>query len=249
MSGVEPLYVGVDWTAGSWFAVAFDRSRFDHAGVFEGIGDLWARYEERAERILVDVPIGLVEDGEAERVCDRLAREILGPRRGTVFTPPVRAATRKRRYPAAKRVNERKSGQPLSEQAFAVSDAIAQVDELLGNVPEAGPVFAESHPEVCFRAFAGDPLDHPKHRAGGYAERMQTLAGYDRDAPPAVQAAAEAAGGHDVAVDDVLDAVVLAYTAAPGPGELRSLPPDPPTDPADLPMRIVYRADDPLVEP
>jgi len=165
MSGVEPLYVGVDWTAGSWFAVAFDRSRFDHAGVFEGIGDLWARYEERAERILVDVPIGLVEDGEAERVCDRLAREILGPRRGTVFTPPVRAATRKRRYPAAKRVNERKSGQPLSEQAFAVSDAIAQVDELLGNVPEAGPVFAESHPEVCFRAFAGtahrsDPV-HP----------------------------------------------------------------------------------------
>jgi len=40
---------------------------------------------------------------------------------------------------------------------------------------------------------------------------------------------------------------VLAYTAAPGDGQLRSLPPDPPTDAAGLPMRIVYRADDALV--
>ena len=43
-----------------------------------------------------------------------------------------------------------------------------------------------------------------------------------------------------------VDATVLAYTARPGPGELRSLPPDPPTDPQGLPMRIVYRSETPL---
>ena len=240
-------YVGVDWSSGSWLTVAFDTSGFDHAAVFEEVGELWQRYEETAERILIDVPIGLIEDGSEGRECDSLARSVLGPRSASVFTPPVREATRKRRYPAAKRVNERKADTSLSKQAFAISDSIAAVDDLMRNVPEARATFSESHPEVCFRAFAGEPLKHSKKTAGGYAERMRTLASYDTDAPPVVQAAAEATGGEKVAVDDVLDAVVLAYTARPGPGTLRSLPSEPPTDAKGLPMQIVYRAETPLV--
>jgi predicted RNase H-like nuclease len=246
MSAEEPLYVGVDRASGSWRVVAFDRSGFESAGVFAEIGDLWTRYEDRAERVRVDVPVGLVEEGEAERRCDALAREVLGSQSASVFTPPVREATRKRRYPAAKRVNERKADRGLSKQAFAISDAIAAVDELLQNVPEARDAFVESHPEVCFRAFAGEPLDHSKRTAGGYAERMRILANYDHDAPPTVQAAASSAGDSDVRVDDVLDAVALAYTARPGSGELRSLPPDPPTDAEGFPLRMLYRAEDAL---
>jgi len=243
----EDLSLGVDWSSGYWFAVAFGPEGFDHAGTFEEIGDLWHAYEERAARVFVDIPIGLIEEGEAGRRCDELAREVLGPRSASVFTPPVREATRKRRYPAAQRVNERKAGRGLSKQAFAISDGIAAVDELLRNVPEARAALVESHPEVCFRALSGEPLEHSKKTAGGYAERMRTLAAFDPDAAPVVQAAAEAAGGADVAVDDVLDAVVLAYTARPGPGELYSLPPDPPTDAKGLPMRIVYRASESLL--
>jgi predicted RNase H-like nuclease len=240
-------YVGVDWSSDGWVAVAFDSGGFDHAAVFAEIGDLWHRYEESADRMLVDVPVGLIEDGSDGRECDRLARSVLGSRSRSVFTPPVREATRKRRYPAAKRVNERKAGVSVSKQAFAISDSIAAVDDLLRNVPEARETVVESHPEVCFRAFAGEPLEHSKKTAGGYAERMRTLAAFDADAPPVVQAVAEATAGEQVAVDDVLDAVVLAYTATPGPGQLRSLPPDPPRDPKGLPMQIVYRADEPLV--
>jgi len=248
-------YLGVDWAGDGWLAVAFDEAEFDHATVFEEIGGLWHRYEDSAERVLVDVPIGLREggsdrgqEGGSDRECDVLARQMLGPRRAAVFTPPVREATRKRRYPAAKRVNERTAGRSLSKQAFAISDRIAAVDDLLRNVPEARTAFAESHPEVCFRAFADEPLQHSKATAGGYAERMRALARFDADAPPVVQAVAEATGGADVTVDDVLDAVALAYTARPGPGSLRSLPPDPPQDPKGLPMQIVYRAGEPLVE-
>ena len=244
----DPLYVGADVASGSWIAVAFDAEGFDHATVFAEVGDLWLEYEERAERILLDVPIGLVEDGSAERACDSLAREVLGSRSRAVFTPPVREATRKRRYPAAKRVNERKTGKGLTKQAFAISDDIAAVDELLQELPEAREVIAEAHPEVCFRAFAGDPLDYSKRRAAGYAERMRTLAEFDRDAPPVVQSAAEATGGEDVDVDDVLDAVVLGYTARPGPGDIRTLPSEPERDPTDLPMRMVYRAEASLLD-
>lgn len=240
-------HLGVDWAGDGWLAVAFDGTEFDHASVFDEIGGLWHRYEETAQRVLVDIPVGL-QEGNGDRECDVLAREVIGPRRSAVFTPPVREATRKRRYPAAKRVNERTAGRGLSKQAFAISDGIAAVDELLRNVPEARGAFAESHPEVCFRAFAGEPLQYSKATAGGYAERMRALARFDPDAPPVVQAVADAAGGTAVTVDDVLDAVVLAYTARPGPGELRSLPPDPPRDPKGLPMQIVYRAEKPLVE-
>jgi len=248
MSSDGSLSVGVDWASGSWVAVAFGAAEFDHADVFAEIGDLWARYEEVAARVLIDVPIGLIEEGTEGRACDDLARSVLGDRSGTVFTPPVREATRKRRYPAAQRVNERKADRGLSKQAFALSDGIAAVDQLLQNVPEAAAVFAESHPEVCFRAFAGEPLAYSKRTAGGYAERLRTLAQFDRDAPPNLQAAAEATAGHEVAIDDVMDAMALAYTARPGPGELRSLPPDPPTDAAGLPMQMVYRAESPLTE-
>ncbi len=243
----DELSLGVDWSSGSWFCVAFDDSGFDHAGVFEEIGALWARYEDVAERVFVDMPIGLKEEGEEGRTCDDLARDVLGRLSASVFTPPVREATRKRRYPAASRVNERKSGRGLSKQAFAISDGIAAVDDLLRNVPEARAAFVESHPEVCFRALAGQPLEHSKRKAGGYAERMRALATFDPDAPAAVQSAAEAAGDAEVAVDDVLDATVLAYAARPGPGEIYSLPADPPTDAKGLPMQIVYRADEPLV--
>jgi predicted RNase H-like nuclease len=40
--------------------------------------------------------------------------------------------------------------------------------------------------------------------------------------------------------------VVLGYTARPGPGDLYTLPSDPPTDPQGLPMQVVYRASAPL---
>jgi predicted RNase H-like nuclease len=242
----DPLYVGVDWTDGSWLAVAFGPRRLDHARVFDGIGDCWLHYEERAERLFVDVPVGLVESGPPERPPERLARSVLGPQADTVLAAPVREATRKRRLPAATRVNERKTGRQLSERAFAAAGAIAAVDELLQELTEARDVVAEAHPEVCFRAFAGETLDEPKWTAAGYAERMRVLAEYDGDAPPTVQTVAEATAGREVRVRDVLDAVALAYTARPGSAELRTLPPSPETDATALPMCFYYRAAEPL---
>jgi predicted RNase H-like nuclease len=244
----RPLYVGVDWRDGTWFAVAFDPTGFDHAAAFEEVGGVWLRYEELAERILVDVPIGLREDGDADRRPDALARDVLGDRATAIVTPPVREATRKRRYPAAKRVVRRKTGRDLSRRAFALAESIAPLDELLRELPEARPVVSEAHPEVCLRAFAGDPLEHAPATAAGYAERMRVLAEFDRDAPPTVQSVAEATAdvGADVTIEGVLDALALAYTARPGPGKLRSLPADPETDDAGLPMRTRYRAATPL---
>ena len=244
---VEDRYVGVAYRDGSWLAVSFTEAGYEETAVFDGIGDCWAAYEEEARLLLVDVPIGLVESGDPVRRCDALARELLGPRSGAVVDPPVREATRKRRYSTANRVHERKAGAALSEAAFERSDAVAMCDELLQEVPEAAAVVRSAHPELCFRAFAGEPLEHDETTAAGYAERMRTLARQDRDAPPVVQKVAEATAGHEVPVAAVLDAVVLAYTAAPGGGELQTLPAEVPTDASGLPMEQVYRAGASLV--
>jgi len=245
----DDVWVGAHVHDGTWVAVAFDRSGFDHAATFDGIGDLWFRYEDDAESILVDVPIGLVEESEGDRECDDLARTVVGPLADEIVAPPAREALRKRRYPVANRTHERATGEELSERAFELSETIATVDQLLREFSEARDLVAAGHPAVAFCAFAGDRMAHDRRTAGGYAERLRTLASVDRDAPPAVQAAAEAMGDAPVTVADVLDAMALAYTALPHDGTLRSLPPQPPLDANGLPMQIVYRADAPLVEP
>lgn len=242
----DRLSVGAVWCGGPWLAVVFDGAAFDHAAVFDGVGDVWLRYEDDVRRLLVDVPIGLVEDGGETRPCDALARDLLGERASAIFDPPVREATRKRRFPAASRVHERKTGRDLSRPAFNAREAIAAADELLKELPEAREVVGEAQPELCFRAFADRPLDFSPTIAAGYAERLRILAEYDPDAPVTVQSVAEATDGAPVDVADVLDAVALAYTARPGPGALRQLPPEHTTDVRGLPMRLWYRAETPL---
>jgi predicted RNase H-like nuclease len=239
-------FVGAALCADGWVAVVHRADGFDHAGVFEEFGALWGRYEESAERIAVPVPVGLRERGEEPRPPERLARGLLGPRRSAVYDAPVREATRKQRYQTASRVNERKAGRGLTREAFDEATAVAEVDELLSAIPEARPIVVEAHPELCFRAFRGEPLEYDGRTAAGYAERLRALAAFDPDAPVDVVAASEATGGREVAVADVLDATALALTVRPGEGELHSLPDDPPTDPEGLPMRMVYRADRPL---
>ena len=245
----DDVWVGAHVHDETWVAVAFNRSGFDHAATFDGIGDLWFRYEDDAAAILVDVPIGLIEEAEGDRGCDELARTVVGPRADEIVAPPAREALRKRRYPVANRTHERATGDELSRRAFELSETIATVDQLLREFSDARDLVAAAHPEVAFCAFAGERMESDRRTAGGYAERLRTLASVDRDAPPAVQAAAEAMGDAPVTVTDVLDATALAYTALPHDGTLRSLPPQPPLDANGLPMEIVYRADAPLVEP
>jgi predicted RNase H-like nuclease len=243
-------YVGAHWAGEPWVTVTFGVDGLVGATVHPSLGAVWAAHGERAERLLVDVPVGLHDEGRAERRCDALVRAVLGDRAGAVVPPPVRPVVRKRRYPVAERTSERLTGRGLSERAFARTEPLAALDDLLGEVPEARAVVAESHPELCFRALAGAPLDHPRETAAGYAERLRILAEFDPEAAPALQRAAAATGDGDgegaVAVPAVLDALALGYAARPGPGRLRRLPPDPPTDPGGLPMAVCYRARRPL---
>jgi predicted RNase H-like nuclease len=242
-TGIErTLYVGAARAEAGWVAVAYGTGGFDHAAVFEETGGLWGRYEDDAVRLVVGLPIGLRGSGEEPRPPDRLARRVLGPLSGTVYEPPVREATRKQRYPTANRVHRRKTGRTLSKESFEAAAAIAELDSLLGAIPEARDRFLSGHPELCYRAFAGDPLEQPGETAAGYAERLRILAAFDADAPVDVVSAAEATAGHEVRVHDVLDATALALTAFPGTGRLHRLRPDAHTSELQSPTQIAYPA-------
>lgn len=247
-SDVSDYYVGSVARAGVWLAVAYTDEEYDHAAVVESVGELWTRYEETAERIAVDVPIGL-ETTESPRPNERVARGLLGDRGDVVVPAPVREAARKQRYRTAARVHERKTGGSLPRAAFERARLVAATDEFLTTIDEARPVFVEAHPELCIRAFAGEPMAHAPGAAAGYAERMRTLAEFDVDAPPTVQSVAEATSGHSVPIPAVVDAVALGLTVRPGAGQLRSLPAEPPTDERGLPMRYVYRSEATLTPP
>jgi predicted RNase H-like nuclease len=242
---VSEYYVGSVARGDTWIAVAYTADGYDHTTVVDGVGELWTRYEGAAARIAVDVPIGL-ESAAAPRPNERAARELLGERRNTVVPAPVREAARKQRYRTAARVHERKTGRELSKQAFERAHLASAMDDFLVTIDEAQPIFVEAHPELCYLAFAGEPMGHPSDVSAGYAERMRTLAEFDLDAPPTVQSVAEATAGSAVPIPAVIDAVALGLTLRPGAGELRSLPVDPPTDEEGLPIRYVYRSETPL---
>ena len=237
------MYVGVDGCPDGWLAVAYDDSGFGAADVFARVTDLWAAHRD-ADRILIDVPIGLRESSGEPRACDSAARGVLSPERHhSVFPTPVRAAARESSYDAAKAVQEARTDGSLNRQTWGITPKIGAVDRFLLDTPAARGVVRESHPEVCFRSFAGSPMTYSKTRQPKRAfwERLAALRAVEPDVYDHLWAATESGLDGDASDDDLLDAFVVALTARGVGSGLKTLPPDPETDPRGLPMEIVYR--------
>lgn len=255
----KPYYIGVDWSSDIWLAVVYMDRRYDHVSGYPDIESLWDHYEDSAERIVIDVPIGLYQKGdraddeELVRDCDKQARTVIGPQYRSVFNPPAREAANAAKngepYEDVKEYHQVITGKGLTQQAYHIGKGIAQVDQLLqnGGDPER---LVEGHPEVCFWAFADTKLEHAKKYAPGVAERVAALKGVVETPAETIRQIASDVGKTDhpkVGLDDILDAMALALTARPGGAALQKLPNDqPPVDSTTLPMQMVYRADEPF---
>jgi predicted RNase H-like nuclease len=228
--------MGVDGCAGGWIAAWRRDAR----------GEPGYRRVERLEELLVDaltpsvvavdVPIGLLERGA--RQCDGQARRLLGARRSSVFTPPLRpmlgAASRR----AASRVRHRLEGKGVSIQAWAIVPKIREVDRLLRGHPTWRGIVREAHPELCFFFLNGRrPLREPKKTAGGRAERVALLATW---CGAAAARALDERPKLGCQADDIVDALVLLWTAERVErGEAVTLPARPPRDACGLRMEMV----------
>ena len=211
--------LGVDACKAGWIGIALgdgQASPYFAAHITDLVGS--AERDGPIEVVAVDMPIGLPDTGR--RQADVLARQVAGPRWASVFITPVRPALEADDYVAAAEANRRLAGEGISRQAYGLREKLLQVDRW---ARETRRRVVEAHPEVCFAQLAGGPLSVRKSTWAGAARRRELLA----------NAGITLSGdlgtvGEKSAVDDVLDAGAVAWTALRvARDEARCLP-DPP---------------------
>lgn len=242
-------YVGLDWAQKGWFGVTLRDGDAPQSDLYPSIQSVWKSHED-AERILIDIPIGLKDAGK--RTCDVEAKERLKPhRQNSLFPTPVRKAVYAKTLEKAKEINEQYDFS-VTNQAWSITLRIREVDEFLDQNPEAIGVLRESHPEICFAALNdGKPMEHGKDSDDGLANRKRELFSEDESLEKVYESAVETFIDHPSwarrmsknAKDDILDALVLAHTARMDEANLRTLPDDPESDSTKeklLPIEIVH---------
>lgn len=205
--------LGVDGCRVGWVAIELASGRFAGARLATTLGDLLSG----ADIVGVDMPLGLVEQGE--RIADRAAAAWLGPRRSSVFRVPPRAVWEEPDFATALARCRELTGAGFSRQAWNLQEKLREANACHRADPGR---LHEVHPEVSFRAMAGAPLPHPKKTWAGQAARRRLLAEHGIILPEDLGPAGRAAP------DDVLDAAAVAWSAHRiATGRARSLP-DPP---------------------
>ena len=238
---------GVDGCKGGWFVIIASVTNEDSQLPAQCVLKLKSSFVTSAftevlsertdcELVCVDIPIGL-SDGNRPRECDVAARKILrGPRASSVFPVPIRPCLAAKDYETACRISFKHSGKKLSMQSFYILDKIRQVDNLM--TPVLQHRFREIHPEVSFWALNDKKaMQYNKRRLVGRKERMKVLSTVFSDIEKIV---AKARKPREVAPDDILDALVAAWTAGQTVvGKAGTLPQNPELDSKGLKMEIL----------
>jgi predicted RNase H-like nuclease len=185
-----------------------------HAEVHRDFAAVLAALPDNAV-IAIDIPIGLVDEHvPGGREVDRAARAELGPKRSSVFSAPPRCAL------AARTLHDaRRRGARLTLQTLNLLPRIEDVDGVM--TPELQSRVFEVHPELSFAAMAGGPaVLTPKRTAAGSKERRALLQRTGICVPERPAGAA---------VDDLLDACALTWSARRVADGIASHVPDAPS--------------------
>jgi predicted RNase H-like nuclease len=157
---------------------------------------------DRCAAVGVDIPLGL-PTGPTHRECDRLAAARLGRARSSIFPAPPRPVLAARTHPDACAVARELTGKAISLQTFHIGPKIAEWDAL--DIPDT---IVEMSPELSFRAIAPDVEFASKKTVRGTGQRIAALGRWI----DVGQAMADLPAGP--ALDDILDALAVAWSAA-----------------------------------
>ena len=139
-------------------------------GNFQDIRNL----PEHPTIIAVDLPVGLPDVTlPGGRTCDRIAREIVGPRASSVFSPVGRKALQGESRAEADGLQRSAGGIGIGAQAWGLRKKLLEVDALM--TPSRQDVVREVHPEVSFCTMKGSKLDFGKKTTEGERERLEEL--------------------------------------------------------------------------
>ena len=233
-------YIGVDGCKAGWFAVTLDKDENWETDLFFNVVDLW-EHNKTASSILIDIPIGLSQQGQHDRKCDRMARQMLGRgRSASIFTPPCREALSAVSYVEACKINQKITGKKISIQTWFIMPKINEVDKFIRTCKETLSIIKEAHPEICFSALAGDSMKYNKNSKLGFQERRNTLIKRFSQTDDVIEHSLKRYSRKDVKRDDILDALVIAVTAKLGHQFLVSMPKNLDYDLLGIPMAIWY---------
>ncbi len=227
--------MGVDGAPSGWCAVMIDMNGIEppRHKLYDSFDALVA---EGAQIIAVDMPIGF-QDAPGEigmRDCERLAREILGPRRSSVFPSPLRGALAAADYADASALNRAAGGKGLSKQSFNLFPKMREIDAIM--TPDRESFLFETHPETGFAVIAGHPARHSKKTVEGREERLALL---EQHGLPRSLFEPHPYRRKDANLDDLVDAGICALTALRiAAGTAKLLPEQPPRDGRGLRMAI-----------
>ncbi len=159
--------------------------------------------------VAVDIPIGLPTVAmPGGRSCDREARQLLGKRAPSVFSPPVRAVLSADCYEKAVVLSRASSRHTIgiSRQAYSLVPKLREVHDVM--MPTLQARIREIHPELSFAMMnGGDPLGESKRTDHGRSERLALLAQHFKKVEKAL-------GSVKNSVEhDVIDAYAAAWTA------------------------------------
>ena len=207
MASLARIVAGVDGCRNGWVVVTTGLTPGSSVDVGWSASVAAVIDQVRAGELVavgIDMPIGLADDGT--RTADAAARQLLGPRRSSLFPTPPRDVLAATDYADALARCRAASGKGLSVQAY---NLLAKMREL-GEAVDASlqPTISEVHPETSFAVLRGMPCAFSKRTIEGRAERIDAL----RGAFPQIDTltAATPAGARP---DDVLDAFGAAWTA------------------------------------
>lgn len=231
----EHMTIGVDGASGGWCVATYDGDDIE-IYVYESFARILSDFL-RAERMLVDMPIGLPET--ERRACDEAASQFLGSRASTIFFAPSRMALEQTEYTLASTINKEQTGYGLSKQSWSIMPYILEVNRAMRSNTQAASYVRESHPEVCFAAFNGEVISVSKRSEEGLRIRKRVLSELYASTHRVLTQALDTYMRSQLGEDDALDAMVLALA---GTYPLQTLPDvsEVPRDIYDVPMAIYY---------
>jgi len=208
------LVAGFDGCAEGWIgAIWRGPETLPDAVLIKSLSDIEAELLPSPSVVAVDIPIGLLDVAVARgRDCDRFVRDMLGPRKSSVFSPPTRAALSAKGHAEACAIN-RATGPGaggVSQQAFNIFPKIRDAESSIANSSWLRECIIEVHPEMCFRMMGDSPLQYRKRSVQGLELRRRLL----RDNGfPDVQQFEVAARKLGASHDDALDACAATWSA------------------------------------
>src|SRR5260221_1081437 len=230
------LVCGVDGCKDGWVAISKDLDTQNTSWRFYATIHELVYSDPTLHVIAIDIPIGLPDRGA--RLCDLEARQLVGPRRSSIFPAPIRALFAATSHQNASQIRFQVEEKKLSIQAGAIIPKIRDVDRALIQDPELKMRVREVHPEVCFYFLAGrQHLQYSKRKQAGREERGRLLS-------PVFGGRLNEALSDRTALksseDDILDAFVALWTAERiALGNSQSIPSDPTLDRFGLRMEMV----------